>query len=84
MIFSFGVTMPDSIAIDTFRPDKNGVVIDLHKGSDDVFFLIRIGDNLATGENYQKELIEKVTTLVSDEIRRKISEQLTQLQPKEK
>jgi hypothetical protein len=78
MIFSMGTTSPDNLNIDTFKPSKNGVVIDFHKGAGDVFFVIRIGDDLVHREDYQEELLGKITNLISDEVKRIIKEQLTE------
>ena len=75
MIFSMGTTSPDNLNIDTFKPSKSGVVIDFHKGVGDVFFVIRIGDELVQREDYQEELLGKITDLISDEVKRIIKEQ---------
>jgi hypothetical protein len=76
MIFSIGTTSPDTLTLDTFKPSKNGMVIDFHKGIGDVFFVIRVGDEIVQDKVYQDELINKITDLISDEVKRMIQQRL--------
>ena len=79
MIFSIGETIPDQLNVKTFKPTSTGVIVDFHKGEQDVFYIIRIGDDIMKDEKYQDEFSEKITNLVIDEIKRTLKAPLKEL-----
>ena len=79
MIFSIGDTTPDQITLNTFKPTKRGAIIDFHKGANDVFFIIRIGDEIIKDETYQDDFLEKMTELVIGEVKRNMRELLKEV-----
>lgn len=79
MIFSIGDTTPDQVTLNTFKPTKRGVIIDFHKGANDVFFVIRIGDEIIKEDIYQEAFLEKMTNLVIDEVKRNMKDLLKEV-----